>query len=122
VIRKGAEPEPDLRAEIAAASQSADALFVLEERRNLQFTYEPSRWLRVFSGSELKFQRQIELPLKDCHCVEASRDGRYLYGLDSNEATLAIIETASGRLVKVLQIPCTYPLLMIALPEQKAGE
>lgn len=122
VIRKGAEPEPDLRAGIAAVSEAAGALFVLEERRHFQFTHEPSRWLRVFSTSELKFQRQIELPLTDCHCLQASRDGRYLYALDSEDAKLAILETASGRVVKVLPIPGKYPLLMTALPEQQTGE
>ena len=95
---------------------------MLEERRNPQFTHEPSQWVKVFNTSDLKFQRKVELPLTDCHGLESSRDGKYLYAMDSEKAKLAIIETASGRTVKVLEFPAKYPLLMFALPEQKAGE
>ncbi len=90
---------------------------MLEERRNPQYTHEPSRWVKVFSTADLTFKRQIELPLTDCQDLEVSRDGKYLYALDAENAKLAVLETASGRALKVLDVG-KYPLLMMALPER----
>jgi hypothetical protein len=113
---QGDKREPDLRARIVAASEPAGALFVLEDRRNPQFTHEPSRRVKVFNASDLKFQRTIELPLTDCHCLQVSRDGKYLYALDAEEAKLAVVDIALGRQVKVLENVGTYPYFLRALP------
>jgi hypothetical protein len=106
------EPVTGLRANIASVSQRAGRIFVLEDRQNEEWTYEPSRWIDVFRTSDLSFERQVELPLADCHRLATSRDGKYLYAsgplhppydpLSANHAQLVVIDAQSGRLVKVL--------------------
>jgi hypothetical protein len=119
VIAKGPKGDPDLRARIAAVSESAGAIYVVEERRNPQFTYEPSRWVKVFSARDLSFQQRIELPLADCQSLAVSRDGSRLYALDPENARLAVLETASARVLKVLDVG-NYPLLMVAVADGRA--
>jgi hypothetical protein len=119
VVATGAK-DPDLRLSVAAVSEPAKSIFVLEERPLLEerrglpaWPYSPSHWLKVFSTSDVSLQRQIELPLADCHWLAASRDGKYLYAvgpdhgppfseLSVERTKLAVIAVATGREVKVI--------------------
>jgi hypothetical protein len=98
-----------------AVSERAERVFAVEDRWNPTGLYEPSRWVKVFSTSDLSFQREIELPLADCHWLAPSRDGKYLYAtgpthgppfadLSIDHARLAVIDAASGREVNVLSV------------------
>jgi hypothetical protein len=116
VIARGKSAEADLNNAIAAVSESAGALFVLELRHNPRRAQEPSHWVKVFRTSDLKYQREIELPLKDCASLRVSSDGKYLYALNPEEAKLAVLDAGSGRTVKVLDVPARYPLLVLPVP------
>jgi hypothetical protein len=120
VIATGSK-DPDLRPLIAAVSEKEDSVFALEERPVLEerralpaWAYAPSRWVGVFRASDVRFQRQIALPLADCHWLTASRDGKFLYAigpvtgppfddLSVKESRLAVIDASSGREVRILQ-------------------
>jgi hypothetical protein len=117
VVRKSEKREAGLNFVIAAASEAAGRLFVLEYKSNDRLTHEPSRTVKVFRTTDFTLQRPIELPVTDCQNLQVSREGKYLYALDAEAAKLAVVDAASGREVKVWKTSCTYPLLMIALPD-----
>jgi hypothetical protein len=116
VLGTSAQRQPSLNAAIAVASEAAGRLFVLEDKWNERFTHEPARTVKVYRTTDLTLDRQIELPVADCQHLEVSRDGKYLYALDVEAAKLAVLDAKSGRAIRVLKTPCTYPMLLLALP------
>jgi DNA-binding beta-propeller fold protein YncE len=117
VVRKGAEPEKDLRPGATAVAEAAGTLFVVQEKFPRGNTYQPSRRVKVFSAAELKLQREIEVSLDDCQRLEVSRDGKYVYALNPDQAKVAVLDATTGREVKVLDQVGKYPYILMALPE-----
>jgi hypothetical protein len=82
--------------------------------------------MKVFSTSDLKLQREIELPFEattDQVQLKASHDGKYLYVVDPRQARLTVIETATGLEFKAIHAEVgNYLHILIPLPEGKAAE
>lgn len=126
VVRQGAQREDDLRPGPTAVSQATGALFVLELERPGPNRLVASRRMKVFSTSDLKLQREIELPFEpttDQVQLKASHDGKYLYVVDPRQPRLTVIDTATGLELKAIHAEVgTYPHILIPLPEGKAAE
>jgi RNA polymerase sigma factor (sigma-70 family) len=121
VVRQGEERAKDLRPGPAAVSEAGGALFIVQAQPPLAGSPQPSRRLRIFSTKDLTLQREVELSLKDCQGLEVSRDGKYVYVLNPDQAKLAVLDAVTGKEVKVLDQVGKYPYIMIPLPED-AGE
>jgi len=82
--------------------------------------------MKVFSTSDLKLQREIELPFEptsDQVQVKASHDGKYVYVVDPRQPRLTVIEIATGLELKAIQAEVgNYPHILIPLPEGKRAE
>src|SRR5262249_55096214 len=81
VVLKGEKPAPDLRPDVAAASETGKALFVVQQKID-GAAEVASRRVKVFSTVDLTLQSEMDLPLTDCDQLEASHDGKYMYALD----------------------------------------
>jgi hypothetical protein len=79
----------------------------------------PSWVIKVFRTADLKCQHEITASVHAIDELEASRDGKYLYALDREAGHLDVIDTATGREVTMLKNVGAYPLLVIALPEER---
>jgi hypothetical protein len=112
-IARGAG-EANVRGYVAAASEHAGRVFLLDDRRNPAGLHQPARTLKVFSTADLSFQQEIEVPLADCHWLAVSRDGKYLYAtgplngppfeeLSITRSCAAVIDASSGCEVKILE-------------------
>lgn len=112
-LARGAQ-DSSVRHDVAAVSERAGRIFMLDDRRNPAGLYAPTRWVKVFSTADLGFQQEIEVPLADCHWLAASRDGKYLYAtgplngppfdeLSITQSRLAVIDASTGREVKILE-------------------
>jgi hypothetical protein len=115
VIRKGVEPQTDLGT--TAISDNAGALFSVKCVPPKDEAAQPSRRIKVFSTADFKFQKEIVVSLKDCQRLVASRDGKYVYGLNPTEAKVAVMEVPTGREAKVIEVGA-YPWMIIPLPEK----
>jgi hypothetical protein len=115
----------NVRFSVATVSEAAKRIFALEDRLSPTGLYEPSRWVSVFLTSGLGLEQRIEAPLADCHWLAASRDGRYLYAtgpergppfaeLSIGEARLAVMDAATGRLVKIVSAG-QHPAIVLAV-------
>jgi hypothetical protein len=124
---RGAD-ESNLRQNVAAVSERAGRIFILDDRRTPMSAYDPTRWIKVFSAADLRFQQEIELPLADCHALATSHDGKYLYAigpldgppfaeLSITRSRLAVIDAASGRELKILEAG-QRPALVFPVAEQ----
>jgi hypothetical protein len=121
VVLKGEKPAPDLRPDVAAASEAGKALFVVEQKVD-GVAEVASRRVKVFSTVDLTLQSEMDLPLTDCDQLEASHDGKYMYALDQKGGKVAVLDIARGRVVKVLDRVGKVPATVFALPEGKAGQ
>ena len=125
VVRQGEQREDDLRPGPTAVSEAAGALFVLELQGGPNGLIA-SRRMKVFSTSDLKLHREIELPFEpttDQVRLKASCDGKYLYAVDPRQPRLAVIEIATGLPLKAIGAEVgNYPHILIPLPEGKAAE
>jgi RNA polymerase sigma factor (sigma-70 family) len=117
VVLRGKERQPALRT--AAVSEPVGALFVLKDERSRDGRELPSRRVKVISTKDLTLQREFDLPVKEAAPLATSQDGKYLYALDRDQAKLAVIDTATGRPVKVLSHVGKYPYLLIPMPEPR---
>jgi hypothetical protein len=126
VVHQGEQREDDLRPGPTAVSEAAGALFVLELERPGPNRLVASRRMKVFSTSDLKLQREIELPFEpttDQVRLKASCDGKYLYAVDPWQPRLAVIEIATGLQLKEIDAAVgNYPHILIPLPEGKAAD
>ena len=75
----------------------------------------------MFRTSDLKLQRALKTSVDDINELEASRDGKYLYALDSQAGDLGVIDTNTGREVNILKSVGAYPLLVMPLPDEAPG-
>ena len=126
-IARGAG-EANVRGYLAAVSENAGRVFLLDDLRNPAGTHQPARTLKVFNTANVSFQQEIEVPLADCHWLAVSRDGKYLYAigplngppfdeLSITQSRLAVIDASSGREVKILGAG-QRPAVVFPLAEQ----
>jgi hypothetical protein len=117
IIVKGENPEKDLHPGPVVVSEAASALFVVQDEFPQGGRHQPARQLKIYGTKDLKFQREIELPLADCQALEVSADGKYVYALSSAESKVAVLDASTAKLVKVLENLGTYPHILLAVPE-----
>jgi hypothetical protein len=120
VIAKGEQPQPNLIGPVLI-SEAAGALFVVKAKVGPPglngSMVEPTRGIFVFDTKILKLKKEIEFPC-DFTSLSISRDGKYLYGLDSEGRKLTVMDVSTSKEVKVLDNIGTYPHLMLALPDK----
>lgn len=115
VVLQFDERQSNLKARVAAVSETAGALFVAEDRRDpSKGLVLPSSLVKTFHTSTLKPASDIQLSLTDCYCLAASRDGKYLYALDF-AGGMAVVDISTGKEVKVLPNVGVHPGLVLAL-------
>jgi DNA-binding beta-propeller fold protein YncE len=119
VVRTWKERQPDLESGIVAVSEKDGRIFVLKREPPREGRPMPSERFKVLSADDLTPKQDFKLSLVDCNELATSRDGKYLYALDSEAAKVAVIDSATGREVKVLEKLGKYPYIMIALAEGK---
>jgi hypothetical protein len=119
VVRIWEERQPDLRAGIVAVSETAGHIFALKHELLREGRQAPSNRVNVLSADDLSAKQEFKLSLVNCCELATSRDGKYLYALDSDAAKVVVIDSATGREVKVLENLGKYPYIMIALAEGK---
>ena len=79
----------------------------------------PSNHVKVLSADDLTVKQEIKLLLEDCNGLASSRDGKYLYAWHTEAAKVAVMDTATGRQVKVLENLAKNPDIVIALSQGK---
>jgi hypothetical protein len=119
VVRTWKEPQPDLAAGIVAVSEKAGRIFVLEHEPPRAGRPMPSNHVKVLSADDLTVKQEIKLLLEDCNGLASSRDGKYLYAWHTEAAKVAVMDTATGRQVKVLENLAKNPDIVIALSQGK---
>ncbi|MBI3468107.1 MAG: hypothetical protein HY000_34305 [Planctomycetes bacterium] len=122
IVRKGEEAYEDLDVRAAAASDRAGALCVKVKGKPDGATFEKSAVIRIFDTFNVKPQGEVSLSIGNCDRLETSRDGKYLYALDREQARIGVVEIATGREVKVLDNVGPVPVAVLALPETPSGE
>jgi hypothetical protein len=116
VVRTSEEPQPQLEARTAVVSETAGALYVAEFKIKPDGTgVLPSPLVKTFHTQTLAAAADINLSLTDCDCLAASRDGKYLYALDF-AGGMSVVDTSSGKEIKVLRDVGKHPALVLALP------
>jgi hypothetical protein len=120
VVRTWKERQPDLETGIVAVSEKDGRIFVLKRELPREGRPMPSERFKVLSADDLTPKQDFKLSLVDCNELAISRDGKYVYALDSEAAKVAVIDSATGREVKVLENLGNHPYIMIALAEGKA--
>jgi hypothetical protein len=120
IVRTWKERQPDLETGIVAVSEKDGRIFVLKRELPREGRPMRSERFKVLSADDLTPKQDFKLSLVDCNKLAISRDGKYVYALDSEAAKVAVIDSATGREVKVLENLSNHPYIMIALAEGKA--
>jgi hypothetical protein len=126
-IGKGEKRQAGLWPAIAAASDSAGAIFVAAFNEKFKFdgpasqvttgvTPEASNRVRIYSTRDLRFLNEIELSMAACDSVAVSDDGKYLYALNRLQARVVVVDVASGSQVKIVDGVGGFPAMMLPLP------
>jgi hypothetical protein len=119
IVRTWKERQPDLETGIVAVSEKDGRIFVLKRELPREGRPMPFERFKVLSADDLTPKQDFKLSLVDCSKLAISRDGKYVYALDSEAAKVAVIDSATGREVKVLENLGNHPYIMIALAEGK---
>jgi hypothetical protein len=101
-------------------SEAAGVFYGIEYKSPAQGRHVPSRRVKLYDKENAKLIKEIDLSLTDCQRLVASRDGKYLYALNPDEAKLAVIDLASRQEIKVLDHLGKCPWMMVPLPDAKA--
>jgi hypothetical protein len=118
VVRTWKERQPDLGAGFVAVSEKAGRIFVVEQEPPRAGRPMPSNHVTVLSTDDLTLKQQVKLSLEDCDGLVTSRDGKFLYAWHTEGAKVAVIDSATGREIKVLGDLCKAPYLVIPLAEK----
>jgi hypothetical protein len=117
VIHRADKPELALHPGPAVASEPVGHLFVVQKPFPAGNQRQPARRVRVYATKDLRLQQEFDLPVADCHCLEVSSDGKYLYALDSTAAQVAVLDAATCKQVRMLTNVGKYPHLLLAVPQ-----
>jgi hypothetical protein len=117
VVAHGAKQYEDLKADIAAASERAGAVFVAVRNQRGDGRLDRCQRIRAFRTSDLSQIAEAEVPLDGFDRLEMSKDGKYVYALDRKKARIAVIDAKTYQHVKTLDQVGTRPVMIIALPE-----
>jgi hypothetical protein len=104
---------------ITGVSEAAGIFYGIDYKPPSQGRHVPTRRVKIYDKETAKLLKEIDLSLTDCQRLVASRDGKYLFALNPDEAKLAVIDIASRKEIKVLDHLGKYPWMMVALPETK---